>query len=81
MTLSATLEALSVNEKLNVTILNLAEQPLITFNAPGYESIEDDLGPYPVLEIRVKAGNAVSIKLGDEPNLTPDPDPDPNGGD
>ncbi len=78
MILTDVLRALSVNDRLNVTLLSPSETPMITFNAPGYGSIEDDLGERTVHEIRVKAGNVVELLIGD---MVADPDPGTGGGD
>lgn len=76
MILSDVLAALADNDRLNVTLLNPSQLPMITFGAPGYQNIENDLGARTVYKIIVKANNAVELHISD---VVVDPDPG-NGG-
>lgn len=65
MALSDLLVALSNNQKLYITLADLAGDALITFNAAGYESVENDLGSRVVKRVTVESPNAVTITLED----------------
>ena len=65
MTLSDLLVASANNQKLYITLSDLAGDPLITFNAAGYESVEGDLGSRVVKRITVESPSAVTIVLED----------------
>ena len=65
MQLIDALTALHGNDNLNITIKDSAEVDLITFKAPGYESIESDMGTRDVIKIQVDSGNALSISIAD----------------
>jgi len=65
MTLIQLLTALSGNTSVNITLQDKEENCLITFNAPGYQQIENDLGARTVLKVWVTASNAVTIQIDD----------------
>ena len=65
MNLSDLLVALSNNQKLYITLADLAGDALITFNAVGYSSVESDLGSRVVKRITVDSPSAVTITLED----------------
>ena len=63
MELLELLEALSGNEKLYVSLAELSGTKLITFNAPGYTSVENDLGSRTVDSIKIDSTSSVEITL------------------
>lgn len=65
MQLSELLVALSGNVSLYLTLTNETEGELITFNAGGYASVENDLGERDVKTITVESRNSVNIDLED----------------
>ena len=65
MQLSDLLVALSGNANLYLTLTNETEGSLITFNAGGYGSVENDLGTRVVKTITVVSTNNVTIDLED----------------
>ena len=62
MNLSDLLAALSSNA-VNITLLDENNEPLITFGAAGYTSIESDLGVRIVRKITISSGKDISISL------------------
>ena len=73
MKLIETLKALSINDSLNVSIIDSDGNTLITFNAKGYESIESDLGNREVKRIRVATGNLITVEITDAEPIPPTP--------
>ena len=65
MTLSELLVALSENESLFITLKTPGETggELITFNAPGYASVESDLGALEVDKITILSLNKIEVLL------------------
>ncbi len=85
MTLSELLTALSSNTNVNITLMDDADNQLITFNAAGYGAVESDLGTRKVKRIKISSGTSVVISVEDaettEPTTDPtsDPSSDPSG--
>lgn len=67
MVLSDLLVALANNSKLYITLADGDNEALITFNAPGYASVESDLGSRVVKKISVESPSAVTVTLEDAP--------------
>lgn len=67
MALSDLLVALANNTKLYITLADENNDVLITFNAPGYASVESDLGSRVVKEISITSSNAVTVVLENTP--------------
>lgn len=65
MTLSELLAALANNQKLCITLADTEGVEMITFNAPGYESIEGDLGSREVKRIKIASQTSVVVTLED----------------
>ena len=63
MTLANLLPALAGNNVLNITLLDKTGKSIITFNAAGYQAIEDDLGAYVVTSISVVSSSSVNISI------------------
>lgn len=63
MTLSDTLAAMAGNINLSITIVEETGGILITFMAPGYESLESDLDNRIVKGITVKSAKELMIEL------------------
>ena len=63
MTLQATLEALANNASVSITLVDDNDANLITFGAPGYASIEGDLGSYIVKSIKIVSQKEVTIAI------------------
>lgn len=63
MKLSQTLAALSANTAINITLIDDNDAVLITFIAPGYASIESDLGDYVVKYIKVNSAKDITIAI------------------
>ena len=67
MELLELLEALSGNDRLYISLVESTGTQLITFNAPGYTSVESDLGSRTVDKIKVESPNALTITLETTP--------------
>lgn len=63
MTLSNLLPALAGNSVLNITLLDKTGKSIITFNAAGYEAIENDLAAYTVTNIDVISSSSISVTV------------------
>ena len=63
MTLANLLPVLAGNNVLNITLLDKTGKSIITFNAAGYQAIEDDLGAYTVTSIGVLSSSAINISV------------------
>lgn len=81
MTLRQFLSVLSGNKGTSVTLLNLEETELLTFNIEGYANVESDILDRNVKKVTVnKTSNAVALKvmLFDATEATDPTDPDPS---
>lgn len=58
-----------LNPKVNVTILDNDDKPLITYASGGYASVESDLGTKKVKSVKVNSATLVTIAISnqDEP--------------
>lgn len=63
MTLTAVLTALANNAGVSITLMDAEGVVLITFMAPGYGSIESDLGEKIVKRITVKSAKELTVTL------------------
>lgn len=63
MTLTAVLTALANNAGVSITLVDAEGVVLITFMAPGYGSIESDLGERIVKRITVKSAKELTVTL------------------
>lgn len=63
MTLTAVLTALANNAGVSITLVDAEGVVLITFMAPGYGSIESDLGEKIVKRITVKSAKELTVTL------------------
>ena len=63
MTLTAVLTALASNAGVSITLMDAEGVVLITFMAPGYGSIESDLGERIVKRITVKSAKELTVTL------------------
>ena len=63
MILSDLLTALASNTAVNITLLDENSDPLITFGASGYTSIENDIAARTVRKIQITSGKEISIFL------------------
>ena len=75
MTLSELLTALSSNTNVNITLMDDADNQLITFNAAGYGAVESDLGTRKVKRIKISSGTSVVISVEDAETTEPTTDP------
>lgn len=75
MILSETLEALSNNTNVNITLTDNQDIQLITFNAAGYEVIESDLGSRRVKSLKINSSTSVTVSLKEADNSNPSGDP------
>ena len=66
MILSDLLTALGGNVGVNITLIDEDGASLITFGAPGYGSIESDLGTRGVRRIKVQTNKDVVITIENE---------------
>lgn len=55
-----------LNPKVNVTILDNADKPLITYGSGGYESVESDLGTKKVKRVKVNSATLVTVSISNE---------------
>lgn len=69
----------NTNPKVNVTVYDNENNPLITCNAGGYAYVESDLSPKKVKKVRITSAQLVDVFIDDEDENTntPTPDPDP----
>lgn len=65
MKLSDVLKALAGNASLIITIVDSDGNNLISFNAPGYESVESDLQDHEAKKIIITGMKDVMIVIGD----------------
>lgn len=65
MNLQQLLTALKNNTSLNITLIDSSDKDMITFNAAGYENIENDLNTRIVTNIQVDSNKLVRIKIAD----------------
>lgn len=78
MILKNLLAALSNNSAVNITLIDDNDNILITFGAPGYNTISDDLGNRTVKRVKIVTGNQVTIAVEDPDNSSStDPSTDP----
>lgn len=63
MILSDLLTVMANNISVSITLLDEDGNALITFNAPGYGSIESDLGTRVVKRIQIKSAREVSVTI------------------
>lgn len=68
MILKNLLAALSNNSAVNITLIDDNDNILITFGAPGYNTISDDLGNRIVKRVKIVTGNQVTIAVEDPDN-------------
>lgn len=66
MTLMQLLTALKENENLNITLQDKEQNNLITFNAPGYLQIENDLGARVADVVWITSLNHITIVINDQ---------------
>lgn len=82
MKLKDLLAALSNNSTVNITLIDNNDNVLITFGAPGYSTISDDLGNREVKWIKINTGNQVTIAVQEANNSSntdpTDPSTDPS---
>ena len=55
-----------LNPKVDVTILDNSDVPLITYLSGGYASIESDLGPRKVKRIKINSATQVTVSISDQ---------------
>lgn len=55
-----------LNPKVDVTILDDSDVPLITYLSGGYASIESDLGPRKVKRIKINSATQVTVSISDQ---------------
>lgn len=65
ITLSDLLAALANNTTASITLLDSADNKIITFNAAGYEAVEGDITARKVKSIKVTPAQAISITIED----------------
>ena len=65
ITLSDLLAALANNTTASITLLDSADNKIITFNAAGYEAVEGDITARKVKSIKVTSAQAISITIED----------------
>lgn len=65
MILSDLLAALSNNTGASITLVDSADNKIITFNASGYEAVEGDITSRTVKSVKIVSGTAVSIAIED----------------
>ena len=75
MKLKDLLAALANNQTVNITLIDDNDNILITFGAPGYSTISDDLGNRDVKWIKIVAGNQVTIAVQEANNSSSNTDP------
>lgn len=63
MTLGNLLPTLSKNTSLNITLLDDSDNEMITFNAAGWQNIEEDLTQYNVTKITVDSNKLIKVKI------------------
>lgn len=66
ITLSDLLAALANNTTASITLLDSADNKIITFNAAGYEAVEGDITARKVKSIKVASAQSISITIEDE---------------
>ena len=65
MKLSDVLKALANNADLKITLIDSNDAELVTFNAPGYESIETDITERDVKRISIVTATLAKITIED----------------
>ena len=55
-----------INPKVNITILDNTDVPLITYGSGGYASVESDLGTKKVKTVKVNTATLVTVSISDE---------------
>lgn len=55
-----------INPRVNVSILDNEDKPLITYVSSGYASVESDLGTRVVKKIKVNSATLVTVSISDE---------------
>lgn len=75
MKLKDLLATLSNNSTVNITLIDDNDNILITFVAPGYGTISDDLGNREVKWIKINTGNQVTIAVQEANNSSSTTDP------
>ena len=55
-----------LNPKVDVTILDNTDKPLITYLSGGYASVESDLGPKKVKRVKINSATQVTIAISDQ---------------
>lgn len=87
MKLSDLFSVITNNASLSVTLIDVeSEKNLITFNASGYESVEDTIQAREVKKVKIETANSIKVFLGgtvedSTDDNTSDPtntDPDPS---
>lgn len=66
MLLSDLLTALASNAGVNITLMDEDGNVLITFVAPGFASIESDLGTRVVKRIKIRGAKDVAVTIENE---------------
>lgn len=66
ITLSDLLAALANNTTASITLLDSADNKIITFNAAGYEAVEGDITARKVKSIKVASAQSINITIEDE---------------
>ena len=56
----------NINPKVDVTILDNTDSPLITYGSGGYASVESDLGNRVVKQIKINSATQVTVAISDE---------------
>ena len=72
MTLKDLLAAMSNNSNVSITLIDDNDNVLITFGAPGYNTISADLGARKVKRIKIVTSNQVTIAVEDAENSSTD---------
>ena len=65
MTLSDLLVALSGNKNLFIKLVDSTGDPIITFDAGGYEAVESDLGTRAVSSVEITTPTMVTVTIAD----------------
>ena len=71
MKLSALLAALSSNVNVVVTLIDDNDNILVSFGAPGYGTISEDLGNRVVKRVKIVTGTQVTVAVEDAETTTP----------
>lgn len=78
MKLTALLAALSSNVNVIITLIDDNDNILVSFGAPGYNTISEDLGNRKVKRVKIVTGTQVTVAVEDpetvEPTTPEEPD-------